>query len=421
MNLNNDKTVFNFLFATHNMNIGKIVFIFFFIILSYNKKVNALTSYDIISNDYLVNSGLNIPCVSPMNTHQDPVLIAVLTFDAINVNIEETYVVTERLRYYLAYDANFQVLERDRMDDILREQGFQLTGACDTKECVVQVGKILGVRKMVAGSVSKVEQLYSLHVRLIDIETSTIETQAYRNAESMEDILEVATRDVVEVLAGASQLTLVSALQGARILIDGSEIPEITPARDIRIRSGYHDIQVKAPGYHSWYSSVDLGSGETASRVVDLHPKSRITAGGLSLLVPGLGQLYSGRSLTGLGFFIPHMVLGVYTGIQFNDYKQSRNNYEERVDQYLTGRFDNNPWKDASDLKELHDEMVKQRGRINRCVYYLLGLWIINALEAFVYMPRLSPVSQSSQNTQICIISKKDALKLQFTWGLFNR
>ena len=41
------------------------------------------------------------------------------------------------------------------MEDILKEQGFQQTG-CTSDECVVEVGKIIGVQQMVGGSISKV-------------------------------------------------------------------------------------------------------------------------------------------------------------------------------------------------------------------------------------------------------------------------
>ena len=39
------------------------------------------------------------------------------------------------------------------MEQILVEQGFQQSG-CTTNECMVEVGKLIGVEKIVSGSIS---------------------------------------------------------------------------------------------------------------------------------------------------------------------------------------------------------------------------------------------------------------------------
>ncbi|MFC1545210.1 hypothetical protein ACFL44_00790, partial [Gemmatimonadota bacterium] len=68
-----------------------------------------------------------------------------------NVDAGEARAITARLRFYLGQQPAFQVIERQRMSEIMEEVGFQFSGACDTDECVIQVGRILGARKMVAG------------------------------------------------------------------------------------------------------------------------------------------------------------------------------------------------------------------------------------------------------------------------------
>ena len=46
----------------------------------------------------------------------------------------------------------FRVIERTEMDNILREQGFQKSGACDDENCLVEVGQLLGVNRMAAAN-----------------------------------------------------------------------------------------------------------------------------------------------------------------------------------------------------------------------------------------------------------------------------
>ena len=142
----------------------------------------------------------------PQQQQQQPesMLIGVIDLEAVNVDADEARLITDRLRLYLGRQDIFDVLERNRMEDILEEQGFQLTGACQTsEECLIQVGRILGARKMVAGSVGRVGNLYTLQIRLADIETARIEREVYRDVTGIEEVLREATEDVAGQLATA--------------------------------------------------------------------------------------------------------------------------------------------------------------------------------------------------------------------------
>ena len=154
----------------------------------------------------LRGSAADGPLSAQQQPQQDRMLIGVLPLDANNVDAGEAAAIADRLRLYLGRaEAGgrrmFQVIERQQMETIMEELGFQLSGACDTDECVVQVGKILGARKMVAGSVSKVGNLYSLQVRIVDIESSRIEDSAFADRNGIELVLQEATQDVANQLA----------------------------------------------------------------------------------------------------------------------------------------------------------------------------------------------------------------------------
>ncbi len=132
---------------------------------------------------------------------QDRVLTGVLELDNNNVDAGEARAIAERLRLYLSREEMFDVLERSRMESILNEQGFQLSGACDTEECIVQIGTMLGAQKMVAGSVSRVGTLYTLQVRIIDIGTGRIEETAFYDVDGIEQVLQTATQNCAKDLA----------------------------------------------------------------------------------------------------------------------------------------------------------------------------------------------------------------------------
>jgi hypothetical protein len=132
---------------------------------------------------------------------QDRLLTGVLELEPNNVDPGEARAIAERLRVYLSREDLFDVLERSRMESILSEQGFQISGACDSEECIIQVGALLGAQKMVAGSVSSVGTLYTLQVRIIDIGTGRIEETAFYDVNGIEQVLQTATLNCVKDLA----------------------------------------------------------------------------------------------------------------------------------------------------------------------------------------------------------------------------
>lgn len=69
---------------------------------------------------------------------------------------------------------DYRWLDRGNVAEILDEQKFQSSG-CTNQNCVVELGQLLGARKMVTGSVSKAGGTYNLTLSVIDIETGLID------------------------------------------------------------------------------------------------------------------------------------------------------------------------------------------------------------------------------------------------------
>jgi TolB-like protein len=101
------------------------------------------------------------------------VTIAVLDFEGDGVSQSETRTLTNRLRDEIFNTGIYIVLERGKMDEVLKEQGFQQTG-CVTSECAVEVGNMLGVQQMIGGSIGKVGNIYTVSARVIDVQTGKV-------------------------------------------------------------------------------------------------------------------------------------------------------------------------------------------------------------------------------------------------------
>lgn len=68
--------------------------------------------------------------------------------------------------------AGYDVIERQRLESILREQELGMTGLTDPKTSL-KIGKILGVQGFVFGSVSGKPNAFSVMTKLVDTETGT--------------------------------------------------------------------------------------------------------------------------------------------------------------------------------------------------------------------------------------------------------
>ncbi len=112
-------------------------------------------------------------CLSAASLSAQKIPVAVLDFEGFGISTSETLVLTSRLRNELFHVEEFQILERGLMESILAEQDFQLAG-CTTDDCLVQVGRLIGARQMIGGSISKVGRTYTVSARRVDVETGQI-------------------------------------------------------------------------------------------------------------------------------------------------------------------------------------------------------------------------------------------------------
>ena len=134
--------------------------------------------------------------------------IAVLDLEARGgLLAEEVATISDRLRGELISTGTFSVFERGQMNAILQEQGFQLSGACSDASCIVEVGQLLAVHKMVGGSIGKVGRMYSINVRIIDIQTGRIDAQIAEDVQSSKEaLLTVHIRNVARDVAGLPRI-----------------------------------------------------------------------------------------------------------------------------------------------------------------------------------------------------------------------
>lgn len=150
--------------------------------------VSELTSKKTQMEDWNLNNTLNINKYQSLS-FEALTNIAVVNFKGINISEDEAYSLSDRLIIELVKTKYFNVIEREMMNDVLKEQGFQLTG-CTSDECMVQIGRLVGVQKIIGGSISKIGNIYSVSSRIVNVETGEIEkTQVYDHTGDIEQLL----------------------------------------------------------------------------------------------------------------------------------------------------------------------------------------------------------------------------------------
>jgi len=142
------------------------------------------------------------PEISPPNSTHLP-MVAVLDLEGRGVERSEAGVIADNIVANLQQSGRFRVMERSQINEILREQNFQQSGACDGSECAVQMGKVLGIDRMVVGSVGRVGGTYALSLRMVSVSTGEILRTTSRNRkgtidEVLTDLVPLAVSDLTE-------------------------------------------------------------------------------------------------------------------------------------------------------------------------------------------------------------------------------
>ena len=131
--------------------------------------------------------------------------IAVLDFKSNGISISEASSISEKLRTELFNNSDYRVVERDKLEAILEEKGLMQSGIV-SDENIVNVGGLIGVDRIVVGTINKIGKLYSLSARIVKVETGEIlESVSYEHSGNLSYLLKTGIRNVAFELLGQEQ------------------------------------------------------------------------------------------------------------------------------------------------------------------------------------------------------------------------
>lgn len=133
------------------------------------------------------------------NGYTDKMRIAVLNLRANGVSQRSAVAATNLIISQLINSNKFIVVERNQVDEILKEQGFQQTG-CTDQECAVQIGKLLSANKILVGELTEYENSILITVRVVDVEKGIAEYASYGKALNEVDLDESIDKVVTKLI-----------------------------------------------------------------------------------------------------------------------------------------------------------------------------------------------------------------------------
>ncbi len=209
--------------------------------------------------------------------------VAILELDGNNITEAETKALSDRLRIEIFNAGVYEVMEREKMNRILDEMQFQISD-CTSDECAVEIGRLIGVNKMIAGSISKVGEFYTVSIRLIDVETGKIEATATEDIEgTLGIVLTKAIPSIAYQISGLGKLETMPIISktalnisteptGAYIYLDG--IYKGKSPLKIEVEPGYkHRLKAVAESCETWEKIYELQKDQVLDVAIALSKK----------------------------------------------------------------------------------------------------------------------------------------------------
>ena len=153
---------------------------------------------------------------------------AVLDFTGSGISNQEAQVLTDRLGTELVQTKVMIIVERNQMTEIMDEQGLQQSG-CTSAECAAQIGALLGVQKMIAGSFGKIGDTYTIEARMFLVETGITEKSVSKSYKGEVDGLLTQIQIVAWELVGLQAPA--DLLARAGVATPAEEVAEAKPKK----------------------------------------------------------------------------------------------------------------------------------------------------------------------------------------------
>lgn len=170
----------------------------------------------------------------------------------------------------------YEIMSPAEMNDRLQARGIELT-VCSTEACIRMVGKVLGVEKLVVGTIEKLGRIYILTLQLVDVVNGEIEETASDEylgpaGELIGPIKKIARKIArVSLPPTLEGIRIVSAPEGATVYLNG-EPRGHTPLLLPELEPGEYRLRIVLKEHEQYEEVFTLIPGEMREVSVPLTP-----------------------------------------------------------------------------------------------------------------------------------------------------
>jgi|GEM_PF-1875912 TolB-like protein len=180
---------------------------------------------------------------------------------------------SKKLLNELVATYTYDVIDRNKRDEVLKEQGFMQTGACDQTTCLIEAGELLGVQNIIGGSIGLIGNIYSVELQMVDVKSGRVEMPF--SHEYINDVASLITAmkdaalsfskwkpkpkvmDIPEQKVEYGKIKIYSKPSGAKIIVDG-ELVGYTPSQLNNIEIGEHSFIISKTGYNDYATNMQV-------------------------------------------------------------------------------------------------------------------------------------------------------------------
>ena len=324
--------------------------------------------------------------------------VAVLDLKTAGVKKHYSIVLSDKLRSEFFKIKKFEVMNREDMQSIMEEQSFQLSGTCDSKDEAVKLGHILGVKKVITGSVGLIGNTYSITLKQIDIETARndkIVSKEYRGKkDDLFELLKETAKELYSIIGVNEKIeTLEKELQNKNVRKNNIGI-ELS--NEILFKT---DNQTLITQLEKSKKKLLFKKNRYENNL--LHLNSIYTPKGIILrssILPGWGQFKSDRNIAG-SVYSTLVIAGVASYVYFySDYKSKKDEYSDLYNEFQSSSgFDK--YIISNKLNSISDDKNKLRKTGNILLGAVAMVYIANIVDAALFTsedPKLKNIKMNS-------------------------
>ncbi|MCP4703844.1 MAG: PEGA domain-containing protein [candidate division Zixibacteria bacterium] len=183
-------------------------------------------------------------------------------------------------------------------------------------------------------------------------------------------------------------LTVNTSPSGANVILDGDiSINGLSPIGFPGELNGKYKLTVREAGYETSRQTIYLYPGKLVNLTLSLKQKTRFKATIRSMVIPGWGQMYSGRK--GKGFIFSLLAVGAagYFLITDNDFSEKLDDYERVLSQYNNAGTEVDKATFYSLMSNAKQKAYDAENKRAIAIGSIIGVWGLNIIDALFFFP----------------------------------